>query len=51
MDDRRKWVTLTLKDRQYDRRSTYRLILRDAETGMDTETIDVSIDRAIYDDF
>ncbi len=51
MDDRRKWVTLTLKDRQYDRRAAYRLILRDSETGMDTETIDVSIDRAIYDDF
>lgn len=51
MDDRQKSVTLTLQDRQYDKRTRYRLILRDADTGIEQESVDVIIDRAIADDF
>lgn len=51
MDERKKWVTLTLQDRQYNKRTAYRLILRDAETGVEQESADVTIDRAFTDDF
>lgn len=51
MEDRQKTVTLTLKDGQYDKRKSYRLILRDAGTGVEQESVDVMIDRAIADDF
>ena len=51
MDERKKWVTLTLQDGQYDKKTVYRLILRDAETGVEQESADVTIDRAFTDDF
>lgn len=51
MDERKKWVFLILKDRQYDRKTSYRLVLRDAESGVECESVDVSIDRAFTDDF
>ena len=51
IDERKKWVTLTLRDRQYDKKTTYRLILRDADTGVEQESADVIIDRAFTDDF
>jgi uncharacterized protein (TIGR02687 family) len=51
MDDRKKWVSLVLTDRQYDRKVPYRLVLRDAETGVEHQSVDVTIDRAFSDDF
>jgi hypothetical protein len=51
LDDRQKSVILTLRDRPYDKHTPYRLLLRDAETGIEQDSIDVVIDRAISDDF
>ena len=51
LDERQKSVILTLRDRPYDKRTSYRLVLRDADTGIEQESIDVIIDRAISDDF
>ena len=51
LDDRQKSVILTLQDRQYNKKSAYRLVLRDAETGIDQQSVDVIIDRVIADDF
>ena len=51
LDERQKSVILTLRDRPYDKRTPYRLILRDADTGIEQESLDVIIDRAITDDF
>jgi uncharacterized protein (TIGR02687 family) len=51
MEDRKKWVMLTLEDRQYDKKTAYRLVLRDAETDIEQMGIDVVIDRAFTDDF
>jgi uncharacterized protein (TIGR02687 family) len=51
IDERQKSVILTLQDRQYDKRTRYRLVLRDAGTGIEELSVDVTIDRAIADDF
>ena len=51
MEERSRWVNVVLKDRQYDKRKPYRLILRDAETEIEEQSIQVTIDRAISDDF
>jgi uncharacterized protein (TIGR02687 family) len=51
LDERKKSVTLVLQDRQYNKKTTYRLVLRDAETGVEQESVDVIIDRAFTDDF
>ena len=51
MDERKKWVTLVLQDRQYDKKTPYRLVLRDAETGIEQQSVEVIIDRAFTDDF
>ena len=51
MDERKKWVQLVLKDRQYDKKAAYRLVLRDAETDVEHQSVDVTIDRAYSDDF
>ena len=51
IDERQKWVTLTLQDRQFDKKTPYRLILRDTETGIEQLSVEVTIDRAIIDDF
>ena len=40
-----------LKDRQYDKKTPYRLVLRDAETGIEQQSVEVTIDRAFTDDF
>ena len=44
-------MILTLQDRQYDKKKPYHLLLRDAETGIEQQSVDVIIDRAISDDF
>ena len=51
LDERKKSVILTLRDRPYDKRTPYRLVLRDADTGIEQAGLDVIIDRAITDDF
>ena len=51
MDERKKWVYLVLQDRQYDKKTPYRLVLRDAETGIEQQSVPVIIDRAFTDDF
>jgi hypothetical protein len=40
-----------LRDRQYDKKTVYRLVLRDAGTGIEQSRVDVMIDRALADDF
>jgi uncharacterized protein (TIGR02687 family) len=51
IEERKKSITLVLQDRQYDKKTKYRLVLRDAETGVEQESVDVIIDRAFNDDF
>ena len=51
MDERKKWIQLVLKDGKYDKMKPYRLVLRDAETDVEHQSIEVSIDRAFSDDF
>lgn len=51
MSERQKDVYLVLQDRQYDKKTNYRLILRDADTGIEQQQVGVTIDRAISDDF
>ena len=51
LDERKKWVRLVLKDRQYDKKTVYRLVLRDAATGIEHQSAEVTIDRAFSDDF
>ena len=51
LDERKKWVNLVLKDRQYSKKSPYRLVLRDVETGIEQQSVEVIIDRAFTDDF
>ena len=51
MDERKKWVNLVLQDRQYNKKTPYRLVLRDAETGIEQQSVEVVIDRAFTDDF
>ena len=47
LDERQKSVILTLRDRPYDKRTPYRLVLRDAESGIEQASLDIIIDRAI----
>ncbi len=51
MDERKKQVILALQDRQYDKKTKYRLVLRDADTDIEQPSVDVIIDRAFTDDF
>ena len=46
LEDRKKWVNLVLKDRQYNKKTQYRLVLHDAETGIEQQSVAVIIDRA-----
>jgi len=50
MDERKKWVQLVLQDHPYNKKTSYRLVLRDAETGIEQQGVTVTIDRA-FDDF
>lgn len=51
MEQLQKDVILTLQDRDYDKRETYRLVLTDADNGIEKQSINVIIDRAIADEF
>lgn len=51
LEDRKSWVSLVLKDRPYNKKTPYRLVLRDAATGVEHQSLEVIIDRAFTDDF
>jgi len=51
LDERKKWVSLVLIERQYNKKTPYRLVLRDAETGIEHQSVELIIDRAFTDDF
>ncbi len=51
LDERKKWVSFVLKEWQYNKKTPYRLVLRDAETGIEQQSVEVIIDRAFTDDF
>ena len=51
LDERKKWVNFVLKDRPYDKKMPYRLVLQDIETGIEQQGVEVIIDRAFTDDF
>lgn len=51
MDERKKWVPLVLQDREYNKKKPYRLVLSDAETGIEQQSVEVIIDRTFTDDF
>jgi hypothetical protein len=51
LDERKQWVSLVLKDRPYDKKTPYRLVLRDADTGIEQQSVEVTINRAFTDDF
>ena len=51
LDERKKWVSLVLKERDYNKKTPYRLVLKDAETGIEQQSVEVVIDRAFTDDF
>jgi uncharacterized protein (TIGR02687 family) len=51
LDDRQQSVMLTLQDQKFDKNKRYRLVLKDANTDLELQSQDVTIDRAIADDF
>jgi len=51
MDERKKWIHLVLQDHQYHKNTAYRLVLRDADTGIEQQSVPVTIDRVFADDF
>ena len=51
LDDRQQSVMLTLKDQPFDKHKRYKLAVKDANTDFELQSYDVTIDRAIADDF
>jgi hypothetical protein len=51
MNDRKRWVSLVLLDRPYDKHKPCRLVLREAEAYIEQQSVEVTIDRAFTDDF
>lgn len=51
LDDRKKEVRLALKDGTYDKKKPFRLVLTDADTGIEQQRVEVIIDRTFTDDF
>ena len=51
LDDRQQSVKLTLEDQQFDKHKRYKLVAKDANTDFELQSQDVTIDRAIADDF
>ena len=50
IDDRKRTIGLTLSTGEYDKSKPYRLVLRDAETDAEVQSVPVVIDRS-FDDF
>lgn len=42
---------MVLTERQYNKKTPYRFVLRDAETGIEQQSVPVIIDRAFTEDF
>ena len=51
MSERTQWLMLTLQNRDYDKKKVYRFILRDAETNIEIQSMDVKIDIMLSSDF
>ena len=51
MNDRSKWISLSLQSKEYSNKEMYYLILRNTETGVEEQRIDVTIDLAFSNDF
>ena len=51
IDERTKSVFLTLEGRKYDKKTPYTLILRNSDTGVEEQRVDVTIDKTFFDDF
>lgn len=51
IEERKRTILLELSTREFDKTKPYRLVLRDAETDAEVESIPVVIDRSFEDDF
>jgi uncharacterized protein (TIGR02687 family) len=51
IDDRKRTIRLELTTGEYDKSKPYRLVLRDAETDAEVQSVPVVIDRSFDDDF
>jgi hypothetical protein len=51
MNEWKRTIRLTLQSGPFDSSNEYRLILRDAETGVEAGRYDVTIDLAFFNDF
>jgi uncharacterized protein (TIGR02687 family) len=51
MEDRKKSIRLELRKGSYDKAKPYRLVLRDAESDAEVQSMAVVIDRSFQDDF
>ncbi|WP_005031451.1 BREX-1 system phosphatase PglZ type A [Holophaga foetida] len=51
LEQRKQRVLLTLREGAYNRTTPYRLVLREAETSIELQSVPVTIDRAFTDDF
>ncbi len=51
MNDRSQWVSLSLQGKIYNNKKLYHLILRNTETGVEEQRIEVTIDLAFSNDF
>ena len=51
MNERSQWLSLSLQGKEYSNKKLYHLILRNAETGIEEQRIEVIIDLAFSNDF
>ena len=51
IDERKKSIRLELRTGSYDKTTAYRLVLRDAESDAEVQSVPVVIDRSFDDDF
>ena len=51
IDDRKRTIRLELSTGEYDKSKPYRLVLRDADTDAEVQSVPVVIDRSFDDDF
>ncbi|MEE9385667.1 MAG: hypothetical protein V3V08_19835, partial [Nannocystaceae bacterium] len=51
IEDRKKSIRLELRQGTFDKKKPYRLVLRDAQTDAEVQSMPVVIDRSFDDDF
>ena len=51
IEQRTKQVVLVLEERSFNKKTQYRLVLRDAKTDIEQSSLNVVIDRTFSDDF